>query len=309
LSLRVASVAWKIRRNRGDAGYFGHWHDLVSEAHDEGAQAVVFPELHLLELLPLAQDVVPHEAAEYLVQYGDAMEEWIGRIADSSGMILVGGSHFKETPDGGIKNVCAIGIPGQGVILQEKNNLTVYERDVWNLAPGRGLARLPQGFGVNVCYDAEFPGAARALAEAGMTILCVPSWTETQRGFQRVRWSCLARAVELGVFVVHASLVGDLGHEPVPSTFGSSMIAAPSVEPFPVEAILRETPLNEEGVVVGYLDTAKLETARTKGEVRNWEDRDQGDWTVTGEAIAAPVPPVEPAGEAAPGEGLSHDGG
>lgn len=293
MSLRVASIAWKIRRNRSDGGYFAHWHDLVSEAHDEGAQAVVFPELHLLELLPLAQDVVPHEAVQYLVQYGEAMEEWIGRISDSSGMILIGGSHFKETP-AGIKNVCAVGIPGHGVVLQEKNNLTVYERETWNVQPGRGLARLPQGLGVNVCYDAEFPGAARALAESGMRTLCVPSWTETQRGFQRVRWSCLARSIENGCFVVHASLVGNLGAEPVPETFGSAMIAAPSVDPFPVEAILRETELNEEGVIVADLDYTKLEVARAYGEVRNWDDRDRGDWTVRGETEEDEVRRREP---------------
>ena len=282
MSLRIASVAWKIRRNRGDGGYFAHWHDLVSEAHDEGAQAVVFPELHLLELLPLAKEVKPNDAAEYLVQYSEAMEAWIGRIADSSGMIIVGGSHFRRGEDDRILNVCAVGVPGEGVTLQAKNLLTVYEREAWNLLPGRGLARLPKGLGVNVCYDAEFPAAARALAEAGMKTLCVPSWTETQRGFQRVRWSCLARSVELGVFVVHSSLVGDLDREPVPWTFGSSMIAAPSVAPFPVEAILRETPLGEEGVIVADLDYTKLEVARAYGEVRNWDDRDKGDWTLSG---------------------------
>lgn len=291
MSLRVASVAWKLRRNRSDGGYFAHWYDLVSEAHAEGAQVVVFPELHLLELLPLQPDVVPHEAAEYLVQYGEAMEEWIERIANSSGMILVGGSHFRQTSEG-IKNVCAVGIPGEGVRIQEKNNLTVYERDTWKIQPGRGLARLPQGLGVNVCYDSEFPAAARTLAEAGTKLLCVPSWTETQRGFQRVRWSCLARAIENQIFVVHASLVGDLGAEPVPSTFGSSMIAAPSVEPFPVEALLRETELNEEGVVIADLDFDLLEEARSKGEVTNWQDRDAGHWDL-GEAVVPPAVPVD----------------
>ena len=69
------------------------------------------------------------------------------------------------------------------------------------------------------------------------------------------------------------------------------MIAAPSVEPFPVEAILRETPLGEEGVIVADLDTTKLEVARAYGEVRNWDDRDKGDWTVADE-----VPPHEDEG-------------
>ncbi len=288
MSLRVASVAWQLRRNKTDGKFFGHWHDLVSEAHDEGANVVVFPELHVLELLPLADDrVLPHKAAEYLVQFGEAVEEWVGRISKSSGMIIVGGSHFRRLGDDRIENVCAIGTPDQGVILQPKNNLTVYERDVWDIVPGKGLASLPEGLGVNVCYDSEFPGAARALAEAGMRTLCVPSWTETQRGFQRVRWGCLSRAIENGIFVIQASLVGDLGSEPVPMTFGSSMIAAPSVDPFPVDAILRETPLNEEGIVFAQLDYEMLEDARSNGEVRNWEDRDKGDWTVKAVADVA----------------------
>ena len=57
------------------------------------------------------------------------------------------------------------------------------------------------------------------------------------------------------------------------------MIAAPSVDPFPLEAILRETPLGEEGVVYADLDYEMLEEARTNGEVRNWQDRNEGDWT------------------------------
>lgn len=282
LTLRVAATAWKIRlarRMRGDSAYFGHLHDLISAAHDEGAQVVVLPELHVLELLQLEREVSERNAARYLVQYGKAIEQWISRIADHSEMIIVGGSHFVETPEG-IKNVCAIGIPGQGTVIAEKNNLTAYERDVWDIVPGKGLIRLPNGIGVTVCYDCEFPEAGRALSEAGMLVQCVPSWTETQRGFQRVRWSCLARAIENGVFVVHSSLIGDLAREPVPTSYGSAAIIAPSVEPFPMEAILRETPLNEEGVIVADLDFDLLEKARSLGEVRNWQDRKSGTWVV-----------------------------
>lgn len=281
-SLRIAATAWKIRlarRMRGDSAYFGHLHDLVSAAHDEGAKVVVLPELHVLELLNLEKEVSERNAAKYLVQYGNAVEEWIDRISNHSDMIIVGGSHFKETPEG-IKNVCAVGIPGQPNILAEKNNLTAYERDVWQIAPGKGLSMLPNGMGVTICYDSEFPEGGRALAESGMLVQCVPSWTETQRGFQRVRWSCHARAVEHTIFVVHSSLVGDLGREPVPVSYGSAAILSPSMEPFPIEAVLRETPLNEEGVVIADLDFEQLEQARTIGEVRNWQDRNSGDWTV-----------------------------
>jgi predicted amidohydrolase len=280
--MRVATVAWKIRHVRGDSGYFGHFYDLVSAAHDEGAEVVVFPELHVLELLPLARDLDAKDAAKYLVQYSEAVEGWIDRISNSSGMVIVGGSHFKQSEQG-IKNVCATAAPGQGLFFSEKNNLTNYEKRPWRLANGSGLARLPRQLGVTVCYDCEFPESGRVLAEDGMLVQCVPSWTETQRGFQRVRWSCLARALENQLFVVHSSLVGDLGVEPVPMTYGSSAIIAPCVDPFPFDPVLRETVLNEEGVVIADLDFEMLRAARREGEVSNWDDRAKGDWTLIGE--------------------------
>ena len=280
MKLRVAAVAWKIRPTRGDADYFAHFYDLVSEAHGEGADVVVFPELHVLEMLPLAPNVKEIDAAKYLVQYAEAIEGWVQRISDSSGLIIVGGSHFKEI-DGGIRNVSAISVPGKAPILAEKNNLTGYEIDAWDLANGQGLVRLPLNLGVTICYDCEFPEAGRALAEAGALVQCVPSWTETQRGFQRVRWSCLARAIENQIFTVHSALVGDLGKPPVPVTYGSSAIIAPSIDPFPAAAILRETPMNEEGVIVADLDFDSLAEAREEGEVTNWKDRARSDWQVT----------------------------
>jgi predicted amidohydrolase len=289
MNFRLATAAWKIRPARRDSSYFAHFYDIVSEAHDEGASVVVVPELHVLELLPLVPDLDVRNAAKYLIQFSEAVEGWIKRISDSSGMIIVGGSHFKETPLG-IKNVCAIGVPGQQITFSEKNKLTAYERQVWDIQPGYGLSRLPNHLGVTVCYDSEFPEAGRSLAEAGVLVQCVPSWTETKRGFQRVRWSCQARAVENQNYVIHSSLIGELGYEPVPHTYGSAAIIAPSVEPFPINSILRETPLNEEGIVFADLDLDLLAEARSSGEVTNWRDRGAESWEVLGQ----PLEPSQP---------------
>ncbi|CAN5407914.1 carbon-nitrogen hydrolase family protein [soil metagenome] len=278
--VRVAAANWKMRPQRSDAGYFGHLHDFVSLAHDKGADVLVLPELHVLELLSLERNLKEHQSPMYLSQYAKALEVWLLRIADSSGLTIVAGSHFVEVEEG-FKNICAIVSPGRPMVKAEKNNLTQYEREIWNVRDGRGLAVVPPRLGVAICYDAEFAGATRSLAEAGAEILAVPSWTETYHGHQRVRWSCLARAVEHQTFVVHASLVGGLGYEPVPDSVGSSAIIAPSVEPFPVQSVLAESPFNEEALIVADLDLAMLEEARLRGEVRNWDDRERGDWTVT----------------------------
>jgi predicted amidohydrolase len=288
-TLRIAAVNWKIRKIRGDAAYFGHLHDLISMAHDGGAQVIVLPELHVLELLSLETELKEHQSALYLVQYAEELANWLKRISDSSGLTIIGGSHFRHVGSR-IQNVCAIAVPGHQLIFSAKNNLTRYEREMWDIESGTGLSYLPPKLGVTICYDCEFPEAVRTLAEAGTEVLIVPSWTETIRGHQRVRWSCLARAVENQMYVVHSSLVGGLGYEPIPDSYGSSAIMAPSVEPFPENPVLAESSLNVEQVIFADLDFEQLARSRDAGEVTNWEDRHRTRWTVNREA---PVPDVQ----------------
>lgn len=278
--MRIAAVNFALRRVRSDSDYFGHLHDLISHAHDEGAEVVVLPELHVLELLPIAGRLPETKTPRFLAQYSGQLEDWFARIAKNSGMTIVTGSHFVERPDG-IVNEGVVALPSGTVHRVTKNNLTRYEAEVWGLRHGEGLGLLPSGLGVTICYDSEFPEAGRSLTEAGMTVQAIPAWTETVRGFQRVRWCALARAVENQTFVIHASLVGDFGEEPVPASYGTSAIIAPSVEPFPTDPVLRESPLNEEAVIVADLDFEQLRQARLGGEVSNWEDRTRGNWSVS----------------------------
>lgn len=278
MTLTAAVVAWQLRRIRGDSEFFGHLYDFIESAHDAGAELIVFPELAVLELLHLEPDLAEHKGPRYLAQYAAEYEEWAARIAASSGITIVAGSHFKEV-EGGIANVCAVADPTRGIALGAKNNLTTYERTTWGLVSGKGLAKPHDPrLGVTVCYDAEFPESGRALAEEGVLVHCIPAFTETRHGFQRVRWCARARAIENQNFVIHASLLGDLGREPVPSTYGSSAILTPSAPPFPESALLAETPMGEEGVVIAQLDFDALETIRETGEVRNWLDRHSGEW-------------------------------
>jgi predicted amidohydrolase len=294
--IRAAAINWKIKNIVSDSEFWNHGQTFLSQAHEDGAQLVVLPELFCLELLHLAKKVAPDEAPKYLVQYESAIQDWLTRMSSNSGMVIVGGSHFTTDPESGeITNVSMIAFPDGSRYFQPKNKLTVYERSTWKLRPGMGLTQLPGKLGVSVCYDCEFPEGTRKLALAGMLIHAVPAWTETRRGFQRVRWSCLARAVENQTFVIHSSLVGDIGREPVPESFGSSAIITPSIAPFPMEAILAETALNEDGVVVSGMDLDTLRAARIEGEVTNWIDRDDSTW-VLGASLNALAPWEAPDG-------------
>lgn len=276
--VRVAVVSWKLKPIKTDGDFFGHYHDLVSEAHQEGADLVVFPENHTLELLDLARDIDERNVPKFISQFATDIENWTQRISDSSGMIIVGGSCLKET-NRGCENVCPIAVPGQPLTLVSKNRLTWYEKMVWKLASGEGIHLPPVDWlGCLLCYDIEFPEAARSLAEQSNFVIANPTFTETSYGFNRVRHCGHARAIENQLFVLQANLTGSLEREPVPSTFGSSAILCPCIEPYPNSGILGETEPNEESVLVRTLDLDQLLNVRQSGDVMNWQDRNPSTW-------------------------------
>ena len=70
-------------------------------------------------------------------------------------------------------------------------------------------ADLPWGrLGLTICYDLRFPALYRALAEAGSSMLAIPSAFTCQTG--EAHWHVLlrARAIENGCFVFAAAQGG-----------------------------------------------------------------------------------------------------
>jgi len=118
------------------------------------------------------------------------------------------------------------------------------------------LSDLPWGrLGLTICYDLRFPALYRALAEAGATMLTIPSAFTQQTG--EAHWHLLvrARAVENGCFVFAAAQAGK--HESGRETFGHSLI----VDPW--GRVLAEGD-NEPGVVMAEIDLAEVAKARAR---------------------------------------------
>ncbi len=123
------------------------------------------------------------------------------------------------------------------------------------------LADLPWGrLGVTICYDLRFPALYRALAEAGATMLAIPSAFTRQTG--EAHWHVLnrARAVENGCFVFAAAQGGK--HENGRETFGHSLI----IDPW--GRILAEGS-TEPGVVMAEIDIG--EVAKARGRIPSLE--------------------------------------
>src|ERR1700726_4324271 len=88
------------------------------------------------------------------------------------------------------------------------------------------VADLPWGrLGLSVCYDLRFPALYRALAEAGASLLAIPSAFTEQTGKAHWHVPMRARAIENTCYVLAAAQGGS--HENGRETFGHSMIVDP----------------------------------------------------------------------------------
>lgn len=279
--MRVAAANWLVRRVASIEEFESHFRDIASAASNQEANLLVLPENFALELLCLHPGYAEADVVPLLLEYADRIDALIVTVADELNLSIVGGSHFRRGASG-TENASLIRIGGK-TSLQSKCVLTQYEISPWGLAPGTELNRTPDPrVGALICYDSEFPESARAHAEAGVLLLCVPAYTESEAGFHRVRNCCLARATENQIFVAHASLVGGLGQEPVFGAVGTSAILSPAIEPFPDDGVLVETDLGIEALAIADVDFDELLAAREQGDVRNWNDRHRCSWQVTG---------------------------
>jgi predicted amidohydrolase len=131
-------------------------------------------------------------------------------------------------------------------------------RESRNYRPGEQavISSLPWGvLGLTVCYDLRFPALYRALAEAGATMLAIPSAFTKPTG--EAHWHVLmrARAIENGCFVLAAAQTGK--HESGRVTYGHSLI----VDPW--GRVLAEGG-TEPGVIMAEIDPAQVTKARSK---------------------------------------------
>jgi predicted amidohydrolase len=118
------------------------------------------------------------------------------------------------------------------------------------------VSDLPWGrIGLTVCYDLRFPALYRALAEAGASLLAIPSAFTRQTG--EAHWHVLirARAIENGCFVLAAAQGGT--HENGRETFGHSLV----VDPW--GRVVAEGGL-EPGVIFAEVDPAEVTAARAR---------------------------------------------
>ena len=128
--------------------------------------------------------------------------------------------------------------------------------------------------GILICYDVEFPELSRILAMQDMQILFVPFLTDTQNGYNRVKFCAQARAVENECYVAIAGGVGNLPNvNNMDISYAQSAVFTPSDFGFPVTGIQSEATPNNEMIVIADVDLSLLGELHEYGSVQNLKDR------------------------------------
>ncbi|MEZ5721860.1 MAG: carbon-nitrogen hydrolase family protein [Paracoccaceae bacterium] len=275
--MRIAAACYPIERIGGWFGLVEKYRAWVGEAAEAGADLLVFPEYGAAELAGIGAGAGAGPATEFeaemvtisarLPGYWDMCAE----LARRHRVYLLAGSGPFRTDRAWVNRAMFFG-PDGGRVVCDKQIMTPWERDPLGLSPGEPLRVIetPLGrIGVLICYDAEFPLLARALVEAGAEILLVPSWTEAEEGYNRVRIGAMARALEGQCIAVQSPTQGAAPWSWfADENAGAAGIFAPPDKGFPPSGVIARGPMNAPGWVMAEVDLAALAQVHSAGNVR-----------------------------------------
>ncbi|MEO7299021.1 MAG: bifunctional GNAT family N-acetyltransferase/carbon-nitrogen hydrolase family protein [Verrucomicrobiota bacterium] len=277
--VRVACVQYQMRKLKSFSDFAKQVNYFVDVASDYQSDFVLLPELFSVQLLSQTEAKSPQEGMRKLSEYKEKFVELMKGLAVKHGVTIIAGSH--PTREGGkLLNVCFVCLPSGEVMQQPKLHITPNERKWWGISGGNTLQAIDTPtckIGALICYDIEFPEAARYLADQGAEIIFVPFCTDNRQGYLRVRYCAQARAIENQIYVALAGNVGNLPDvENMDIQYGQACVLTPSDFAFARDGIKAEADSNEETVLICDLDLDDLHQSRSGGTVTPRLDR-RGD--------------------------------
>ena len=223
------------------AAHLGAW---VSDAAAQSADLLTFPEYGAMELASLGGRSVSEDleaALHEVARWKSAVDAVHVELAARHGVYILGASGPVFTGPRPVNRATLYG-PSGIIGHQDKQIMTRFERETWDVVAGQGLTTFDTDLGrigVVICYDSEFPLLSRALVEQGAEILLAPSCTDSLAGFTRVRVGSMARALENRMFVAKAVTAGEAAWSPaLDVNTGDASVYAPMDVGLPADGII-----------------------------------------------------------------------
>lgn len=269
-----------------DISFFAQWFEFedkltqwVSQAAKNGAKLLVFPEYGSMELASLFGESVYKDLGKQLHSMQEVYADYealYSQLAKQFDVMILASSFPVLQSDGSFRNRANLyGVDGL-IDYQDKLIMTRFENEQWLIHAGQDIKVIDTDIGrlaINICYDSEFPLIAHQQVQAGADVVLVPSCTDTQAGFYRVRIGCQARALENQCYVLQSPTFGEaLWSEAVDVNTGRASIYTPVDYGFPDNGILAEGAADTAQWVYADLDLNEIARVRQQGQVFNYRD-------------------------------------
>lgn len=268
--MRIAAIQYDVRPIASFQDFASQAEFFVRSAEEYNCHFVMFPEYFTMQLLSFVREPAPARAVRLLADRILEYENLFRKLSSDAGIYIIAGTH-PVIQEGELFNAAHLFTPNGRVFRQKKVHLTFAEKGPYQMSRGHGFYVYHTDFGtisILVCYDVEFPEAARVLAQAGTEILFVPSCTDDRMGFCRVRYCAQARAIENQIYVAVTGTVGNLPSVPYMATnYSQAAILTPSDYYFARDGIASEAVINQEQMVISDVDLELLDEQRVKGTV------------------------------------------
>lgn len=269
-----------------DIGFFSQWEEFVDKldswvarAAQQDAKLLVFPEYGSMELASLFGKDVYSDLKQQLHSMQSLLPQWHdlhSELAKRHDVMILASSFPTEQSDGNFLNRANLFGPDGFIDYQDKLMMTRFENEQWHITGGDQIKVIDTDLGrigIHICYDSEFPMIANQQVAAGADLLLVPSCTDTQAGFHRVRLGCQARALENQCYVVQSPTVGHAPwSEAVDINTGRASVYTPVDYGFPDNGILAEGKEGEADWVFATVDLTEIARIRAEGQVFNYRD-------------------------------------
>jgi len=231
----------------------------VREAATQGAQLICLPEYCVLldGSGRVMRDGSPPEEGH------PALPAFAALARETNAWILVGSLTVRLPDDRMANRSYLVSATGEIAARYDKihmfdctlpNGKVIRESSAYQPGSHAVLAATPWGpLGMTICYDLRFPQLYRALAQAGATMLAVPSSFQRETG--PAHWHTLlrTRAIENAAWVIAPAMCGD--HANGRSTYGHTLIIDPWGK---IVAELEDQP----GVLVADIDLQQATKVR-----------------------------------------------
>lgn len=287
----VAAAQYPIEQLADWSAYATKLEMWVEAASRGGAALAVFPEYGAMELASLDPATMGDlggslASVSALLPQIDALH---ADLAAKYGLHILAASAPCAVGDRYV-NRARLFTPQGKLGIQDKLVMTRFEREEWHVSASSPLRLFQTALGIigiNICYDSEFPLLARAQVEAGMELLLVPSCTDSEHGYWRVRLGAQARALEGQCYAVQSPTVGTADWSPaVDINRGAAAVYCPPDRGMPADGVLAIGEMDAGQWVVAEVDLANVAELRSDGGVlnaRHWAEQPG----------SIPLPPVE----------------